>query len=97
MTRLEVCLAYFALVFDHYHLQIEAFVPVGVQSLLYDACGVGLLSIDGRHCEGVWESYTLGISNKDDNEGNWMGLNVLKTSRLYSPSAAITGSWSVSV
>lgn len=50
-------LVYFTLVFHHYHLQIEAFIPVRVQSLLYDARGVGLLAIDGGDCERVWKSY----------------------------------------
>ena len=48
---------YVTLVFDSYHLQIEAFVPVRVQGLLYDGRGVGLLASDGDDGERVWKSY----------------------------------------
>ena len=47
----------FTLVFDRYHLQIEAFVPVRVQGLLYGGRGVGLLASDGDDSERVWKSY----------------------------------------
>jgi hypothetical protein len=37
-------------------VQVKALVPVGVQRLLYDGGGAGLLAVDGGHSKGVGEA-----------------------------------------
>lgn len=37
--------------------QIKALVPVRVQRPLDNGSGLGLLSAEGRHCEGIWKPF----------------------------------------
>ena len=73
------------------HAHIEAFIPVRIQCLLDYAGCFRLLAADGSDREGIRESCV----ESGQSPGAWIDLsmNVRKTSRLYSPSAAITANW----
>ena len=69
---------------------IKTLIPVGVQRLLDDTGRAGLLAIDGGHSEGIRESCIRAISNPSFVLVCFCLLHLLKTSRLYRPSAAMT-------
>lgn len=40
---------------------VKAFIPVGIQSFLYDAGRMCLLCIDGDDCERIWEAKDISL------------------------------------
>jgi hypothetical protein len=69
-------------------VQVEALVPIRVQRSFADGGGLCLFAIDGGYGEWIGESYRrLGLPCQ---RITMTGSNVLKTSLLYRPSAAMT-------
>ena len=72
-----------------FSIQVEALVPIRVESPSLDGCRLGLFSIDRGNREWVRKSYIEILTNGTP-RGVRSRCNVRKTSRLTSPSAAMT-------
>ena len=67
------------------NIHVKRFVPVWIQGLLDDLGGLGLFPTDGRNRKWVREAWSRQHLVLEQ-----VTANIRKTSRLYSPSAAMT-------